>query len=154
MPSLPDSAEIDRALVSMLLADTALQALMPDGVYIDQAAPNAQRFVIVSLADQEDVPKYGDPNVPGSSVAYESALYLVKAVALGSDTDADAAAARIRHVLEDQVLTQGSPVGVPGYTWMTCHREGRVVMTEVDAQDPNVRWEHRGGHYRVDMSVG
>jgi hypothetical protein len=43
--------------------------------------------------------------------------------------------------------------GVTGYTWMTTHRENRIRQTEVDEVDPTLRWQHRGGQYRVQMSV-
>ena len=59
--------------------------------------------------------------------------------------DIRAAAARIDEVLEDQPLTAS------GYEWMTVHREGRVRTTEVDDLNPDIRWQHRGGFYRVDM---
>lgn len=150
MPSRPDSSDIDEALSRTLRDDATLAALMPDGVYFDVAGPNAERFVLISLADEVDMPIFGGNG-------YESALYLVKAVALESTGgNVKAAAARIQDLLEDQPinLLAGSPAGVPGYTWMTCHRESRVRQTEVDEQDPNIRWNHRGGRYRVDMSVG
>lgn len=146
----PDSSEIDAALVATLLGDAALMALLPDGVYFDVARPGAQRFVLVSLVAEEDVGQFGGR-------AYEDALYLVKAVALGtSGADVKTAAARLDALLEDQPLavTPGSPAGVPGYAWMTCHREARVRYTEVDDLDPSIRWQHRGGHYRVQFAVG
>ena len=78
--------------------------------------------------------------------AYEDALYLVKVVALGSGVDVKAAAARIHTLLEDQVLT------VSGYTHMVMHRESRIRMTEVDQADASIRWQHRGGRYRVQQA--
>ncbi len=146
---MPDSSQIDAAIVATLLADAQLMALMPDGVYFDQAAPSAQKFVLVSLLVEDDVPMYGGR-------AYEDALYLIKAVTLGSSgLAASQADARIQALFEDQPLnlSQGSPGGVPGYVWMTCHREARVRTMEVDEADPGIRWQHRGGHYRVQMSV-
>jgi hypothetical protein len=146
---MPDSSDIDTALVAKLQADAALTALMPDGVFMDEAGKsivsggNSTRFVIVSLVDEVDVDKFG-------GTAFEDALYLVKAVELKPKTGSGnikAAAARIQVVLHDQVLT------VTGYTPMAMHREARKRYTEVDAVDESIRWWHRGGHYRVQQSL-
>jgi len=59
MPPPPDSSAIDAAIVAALLADAALSALMPDGVFVDEASPGAQRFVIVSLLSSLDVATFG-----------------------------------------------------------------------------------------------
>lgn len=134
-----DSSGVESAIIAALLADAALTALMPDGVYFDEADENSQRFVLVSLVDAQDVAIFGQR-------AYEDALYLVKAVALStSGGDVRAAALRIDAVLEDCVLT------VPGYTWMGMARDRRVRMTEVDDADAAIRWYHRGGRYRVQV---
>jgi len=141
---MPDSEAIERALAARLGADATLLALCPNNVYLDEAPPGMTRFVIVSLVDEADEPRFGGR-------AYEDALYLVEARLLSTTANADAncraAAARIDVLLEDQTFTAA------GYTWMTCHREGRVRLTEVDAVDPSVRWYRRGGNYRVQMSV-
>ena len=137
----PDSSEIDAAIVAKLLADPALTAMMPDGVFIDAANQDSQRFVIVSLLAEDDVASFGRR-------AYENATYLVKAVALStSGGNVKGAAARIDALLEDQ------PLVAPGYQWMTMHRDERVRYTEVDDADPSIRWQHRGGHYRVQMTA-
>ncbi len=147
---MPESTDIDAAISATLMGDAALMALCPDGVYFDQAAPTAQRFVLVSLIAEEDIPIFGGNGI-------EDALYLIKAVMLASvATNGAPAAARIQALFEDRPLSlsQGSPAGVPGYTWMTCHREARIRIIETDDKDPNIRWQHMGGHYRVTMSVG
>jgi hypothetical protein len=137
----PDSSAIDAALIDRLYQDPTLKALMPDGVYMDQAPPNAQRFVIVSLIDEADVPKFGGR-------AYEDHLFLVKAVALStSGANVKGATHRIDELLEDQPLT------VAGYTWMAIHRERRIRYTEVDEIDASIRWYHRGGQYRCQFSI-
>jgi hypothetical protein len=139
---MADSSLIDAALVAKLLNDTTLAGLMPDGVFFDEAKQGAQKFVIVSLVDESDEGKFGGR-------AFEDALYLVKAVALNSSGgDVKTAAARIDALLEDQALT------VSGYTWMTTHREARIRYTEVDEIDRSIRWQHRGGRYRVQLSPG
>lgn len=139
---MSDSSAIDNALVAFLLADTQLAALMPDGVYWDEAKAGATKFVIVSLVDEVDVPVF-------QGRAYEDGLYLVKAVALlSAGGDVKAAAARIDAILED---TQD--LAATGYGLMTVHRESRVRYTEVDDADPKVRWQHRGGRYRVQAAV-
>ncbi len=137
----PDSSAIDDALVAYLLADAVLQGLMPDGVYWDEARVGATRFVIVSLVDEADVAEFGGR-------AYEDGLYLVKAVALLSGGgNVKAAAARIDALLED---TRG--LAAAGYGMMTVHRESRVRLTEIDDADPKIRWQHRGGRYRVQAA--
>jgi len=133
----PDSSDVDAALVAKLGADSALLALMPNGVYVDEAPPGMTRFVIVSLVDEHDEAEFGRR-------AIEDALYLVKAVALSTaGANIRAAAARIDALLEDGALT------VAGYTHMTMHRVERVRVTEVDDLDATLRWQHRGGRYRV-----
>jgi hypothetical protein len=140
---MADSSDIDSALVATLQSDATLTGLMPGGVYVDEAPAGLTQFVIVSLVDEVDVPKFGGR-------AFEDALVLVKAVekkpATGSG-NIKAAAARIDAVLEDAVLT------VAGYTPMACYREQRVRTTEVDGVDTSIRWFHRGGRYRVQQSV-
>lgn len=139
----PDSALIDAALLARLSGDATLMAICTDGVYVDEAKQNATKFVIVSMVDQFDESVY----VLGRAI--ESALYLIKAVTLGSSSlQAAQAAARIDAILEDVPLTAS------GYTGMSLFRESRLRLTEVDEVDPSIRWQHRGGNYRVEMSVG
>ena len=138
---MPDSSAIDSALVAKLGADTALLALCPNGVYVDQAPPNATRFVIVALIDEHDEGQFGGR-------AYEDALYMVEARMLSTaGGDIKSAAARI------DVLLEGQPLTVAGYAWMTMHRESRLRSTEVDDVDAAIRWYRRGGEYRVQMSL-
>lgn len=137
-----DSSDIDSALVAKLGSDVALLAVMTNGVYVDEAPQGFTKFVIVSLIAETDEQALG-----GRS--YEDALYLVKAVALGAaGADVKTAAARIDALLEGSTLT------VTGYKTMVVQRETRVRYTEVDDADPSIRWQHRGGRYRVQMSVG
>jgi hypothetical protein len=138
---MPDSSLIDNALVAKLGADVTLLSYCTNGVYWDEAPPNATKFVIVSLIEEADEAEFGGR-------AYEDALYLVKAVAISTaGANVQAAAARIDALLEDQTLT------VSGYTHMVMHRESRVRITEVDDQDASIRWFHRGGHYRVQQAL-
>lgn len=138
---MPDSSEIDNALVAKLGADATLLGLMPNGVYWDEAPQGSTRFVIVSLVDEVDVQRF-------ESRSHEDALYLVEARAL-STTNANlkSAAARIDALLDGGTLT------ATGYSLMTLHREARIRLTEVDDVDPTIRWFRRGGHYRVVMST-
>ncbi len=136
-----DSSNIDAALVAVLLNDSTLAALMPDGVWVDEASQGAQRFVIVSLVEEFD-------EQDTSGRAAENPLYLVKAVALStSGGDVKTAAARIDTLLQMQTLTAS------GYTVTGMFRESRVRLTEVDGVDPSIRWQHRGGNYRVFAGV-
>ncbi len=144
----PDSSAIDNALVAMLGADQTLLGYCPNGVYWDEAPPKATKFVIVSLVDEVDEAVF-------QQRGYEDALYAVEARMLSTaGGDIQSAAARIDALLEDQPLLVGSPLAdVPGFTWMTMHREGRIRRTEVDDLNPALRWQRRGGRYRVQMSV-
>lgn len=138
---MADSSEIDNALMAKLGADATLLGYMPNGVYWDEAPPNSTRFVIVSLIDEVDEQHFG-------SRSHEDALYQVKAVALSTvAANIKAAAARIDTLLEGQTLT------ATGYKHMVMQREARIRQTEVDDVDPSVRWQHRGGHYRVVQSL-
>lgn len=137
---MSDSSAIDAALTAKLLGDPTLMAIATDGVWFDEAAANATKFVIVSLVDEHDEPMFGGR-------AFEDALYLVKAVALASSgADVKSAAARIDALLEYGTLA------IPGYSLMTLRRERRIRMTEVDGVDRSIRWQHRGGHYRIQVS--
>jgi len=137
---MPDSSGIENALIAKLLADGTLMAITTDGVYFDEAAPGKTKFVIVSLVEEHDEPMFGGR-------AFEDALFMVKAVALStSGANIQTAAARIDTLLEQGTLTAS------GYSLMTMRREARIRLTEVDAVDPSIRWQHRGGHYRVVMS--
>lgn len=136
-----DSSAIDAAIVAALQADATLASLMPDGVYMDIAPPGLQRYVIVSLVIAEDRATF-------EGRAIEDCLYLVKAVMLTttSTTGIREAAARIDALLDDQ------PLAADGYGWMGGWREERVRYVEVDETDSTIRWQHRGGRYRVQMT--
>lgn len=137
---MADSSDIDNALIAKLAADATLLALVPNGVYYDEAPAGSTRFVIVSLVDEGDEPMFG-------ARAFENAFYLVKAVMLSTaGGDIKAAAARIDALLEQQPLT------VTGYGVTLMRRDSRVRMTEVDDVDNSIRWLHRGGRYQVVAS--
>jgi hypothetical protein len=146
---MADSSDIDNALVAKLLADSALMAFVPDGVFVDEAGAslvtggNATRFVIVSLVEEADAAKFG-----GRS--HEDALYQVEARMLSTVAGANitAAADRIDALLEQGTLTAA------GYSLMALFRESRIRLTEVDDADSTIRWYRRGGNYRLMMSVG
>lgn len=138
---MPDSSAVDAALVSKLSADGTLMALATDGVWVDEAPQGSQKFVIVSLVEEVDEQQFGGR-------AFEDALYLVKFVELSSSSsNAKTAAARIDTLLEQGTLTP------TGYSLMAMFRESRLSpMVEVDEVDLSIRWQHRGGHYRVVVS--
>jgi len=141
---MSDSSAIDAALVARLHEDPELAALLPDGVFYDEAPHNSQRFAIVS-------------RVPGSGVdlatfdqrrAVEDYEFLITAVMLTTaGGDIRAAAGRIDALLQDQ------PLPVDGYAWGATYRLEHVRVTEKDEIDPSIRWLHRGGRYRVQMAL-
>jgi Protein of unknown function (DUF3168) len=138
---MPDSTEIEIALIARLSGDAALTALLPDGVYVNQAKQGKTRFTLVSLVIASDAGQFA---AVGQRRATEDCLYLVKAVTLDqSRARAGDAAARIDALLEDQPLT------ITGYTCARIAREERIDETEVDDLDASIRWQHRGGRYRL-----
>lgn len=142
---MPDSGAVDAALVAKLLADAPLRTLAPDGIYIDEAVEGVTRFVIVSLIDEHDEPMF-------NGRAFEDALYLVKYVERStSSVNARAAAARIDALLDPNGA--GGTLTVTGYSLMTVKRDARLTpQVEVDGVDASIRWQHRGGRYRVMVS--
>jgi len=137
----PKSADIDEALVQRLIGDAELQALMPDGVYFDEAPGSLRRFVLLSLVSEEDHATFGGWR------EFEDGVYRIQAVALDITSDsANAAAGRIDALLENQ------PLVVAEYSWMTTHREGRFRRTTADPVDSSLRWQVSGGNYRVQMA--
>lgn len=114
--------------------------ILTDGVYMDIAPKGKTRFGIVSLAAHEDQYQMGGE-------AYEKSTYLVKAVDLNnSPRRANVAADRMREVLEQTALS------IAGYDHMLTEREERVAYTEVDSDNPDIRWQHRGGRFAVFVS--
>lgn len=138
-----DSGEIDKALVNRLAADATLLQLCPDGVWFDMAAAGKQKFVLVSIVLANDSGQFS----MGRRRIQEDIIYEVKATIFGSSgTVAGQAAARIDALLEDQPLT------IPGYGCMAIYRIERIRAVEVDDADPTIRWQYRGGQYRVQVT--
>jgi hypothetical protein len=69
MPS--DSSDVDNALVAKLGADSTLLALMPNGVYWDEAPQGSTRFVIVSLVDERDTAMFGSGHSKMRSISWK-----------------------------------------------------------------------------------
>jgi hypothetical protein len=135
---MSDSQQIDDAVIAKL-SEPTLAGLMPDGVFVDIAAADAMRFVLVSVLDHDEVYMF-------EGVAFERCLYLVKAVERSSTISADLRAAETRiHELMRQPLT------VPGYVHDHTDRIKRIANSEVDDIDNEIRWQHRGAHYEVLM---
>jgi hypothetical protein len=140
--SKPTSSRIGAAIVALLAADAELAALVPDGIWRNEAPPHAQRFVIVAQADGLDVATYDQGR------AYEDKVYTVVAKMLSTaGGDIEAAEARIDALLEDQSLAAA------GYAWMQTNREHPIDETDPDPLNPAIRWLHRGGEYRVQMAI-
>jgi hypothetical protein len=138
---MADSSNVDNALIAKLLGDATLMALVPDGIFFDQAAPGLRRFVIVSLVDEHDEPMFGGR-------AFEDGIYQVEAQMLStSGGDVKAAAARIDTLLDGGALTAS------GYSLMTMRRVERVRVTEVDDADKSIRWQRRGGRYQIMVTA-
>ncbi len=137
---MPDGSAVDAAIVSKLIGDGQLMALLTDGVYWGVAAGGKTKFGIVSLSMYDDT--YME-----SGTAYEQGLYLVKAVTLSNDTQtARTAYARMHNLLQDVALT------VSGYSLMCLRRVSRFREAEPDGSNPELRWQHWGGYYEVWVS--
>lgn len=141
---MPDSSAIDHALLTLLSDDAQLAAFMPGGVWFDTAPPASKAFVLCSLADEVDVRKF-------EGRSHEAALYLVKAVILSTQPNAGNTARQAAARIDD--LLDGAEFTASGYSYMACVREERLRFIETDDIDPTIRWLHRGGHYRVTMSL-
>lgn len=132
-----DATAVERALIGTLASDAALAALLPHGVYYDLAPIGATRFVIVSLSTSRGLAELNDGDT------FRAFVYLVKAVALGSDSDPIAAADRRIH----ELLDHGSLELVDaGGTVMALRFVDRVRYTEQVAAET---WQHRGGRFEV-----
>ena len=145
MAVLSDASDVDAAICAYLANDSELAGLLPDGVFYDVAAPNSRQFAIVAMID------HGADPILEQRTAWETYLYLVKAVVLGeanntgpSGATAKAAAARIHDLMQNAALI------VPGYLTMKCQRIERIRYTEID-EASDARWQHRGGHYELWM---
>src|SRR5262245_7271144 len=108
-----NTADLDRAIVTTLRADSALLALLSDGVYLDIALQNSARYVLVTLIDANDEARQG-------GTAWETKLYEVSIVARTTnygDVDVDAAAYRVHELLHDGSIVLPDP-----YSLMSCVR--------------------------------
>lgn len=150
---MPDSSDIDNAVIAALLADSTLMAFTPDGVFWEEAPAsiasttrNPERFVVVSMVNPSDVPMFGGR-------AFEANVYMVKAVMLSSSGgDIKSAAARIDALFDPQPPAPPATLTIAGYT-LACLRRNpdlaRIRTVEEDPEDPSIRWQHRGGYYDV-----
>lgn len=133
---MSDSSAVDVAVIGALRADATLATLLPDGVWPDVAPQAKERFVIVSMPTHEDT--YEE-----NREAFERFTYLVKAVIKSTSTTiANQAESRIRAVVEG-VTT------ITGYRRVNMQRTERVAYTEVDPDNPDAHWQHRGGLFEL-----
>lgn len=146
------TGDIDAALVAKLMADTGpggLMTIMNQGVFFDVAGTyldaagavkRATKFVLVKLMSHAVEARFGGR-------AVEDPVYLVKAVEQSTGTaNTKAAAMRIDALLDGGTLT------VNGYTLMKMALEEYVRYAEEDPDDPDIRWQHRGGQYSITVS--
>jgi hypothetical protein len=134
------TSDVDAALLAKVASDSQLKALMPDGVWWDVSKTGLTRLVIVKLMDHTATDMFG-------SCAYEEPLYLVKAVEYSlSAANVVNAARRIDTLLNNQQLL------VTGYSLMTMQFDQYVRYQEVDTANPDARWQHCGGMYRISVA--
>jgi hypothetical protein len=134
---MPETRDVDAAILAMLAADAELAALMNDGVWFGVAPPGSTRFVRVSQAAHTDEYVFNAP-------ASERVVYAVEAIEQSTTADrALDAAARIYAVLHDV------PIVAAGYAWMNTQRHGRIHDPVIDPSDSAKIWQHCGGYYEV-----
>lgn len=140
---MADPADIYAVIALRMTSDAPLTALLPDGVFRDVAPAGVTRAVIISK--QADGRAY-----MFNATAYEEFTYMVKAVHKSTiGTTANQAAARIKALLHEQVFA------INGYTLMNCQvaeDNARVEFVEVDPDDSDARWQHRGWLFDVTVS--
>lgn len=147
------SSAITSALITTLLADAALMALVPDGVFFDVAGASianggtAKRFVIVSLVIGTNTQLFGRRG-------YVDALYLVEARLLSTSVagalgKAHDAAERIDAILDPQPPALPLTLTIPGFRLMACYQEEPTEDIEFDEVDASIQWDRCGGRYRV-----
>jgi hypothetical protein len=140
---------VTSALINFLLADAALRALVPDGVFKDLPGPsmahggNATRFVVVSYIGGPPVTTFG-----GRS--HTDTLYLVEAQMLSTaGGNVNAAAERLDDLLDPQPPAPPCALTVPGFGVMAVVIEEPTEATERDAADSSIVWTRAGGRYHV-----
>jgi len=135
--------DCDTALYTALSASTAVTSLLSGGTASPQVwravAPQGTTTPYVVFAAQS-------PSIPRrvlSGVAYESALYTVKAVVQSNSASlAGTIASRIDTALDGPTLT------FAGHAHMRCSRVQDIDYPEI-APDGSV-YQHRGAIYRID----
>jgi hypothetical protein len=137
------AGDVDRAVLAKLEGDAALTALLPGGVYWDQAPEGTTAFVIVSLSTSRGLPELNDAET------FREFVYLVKAVARGAaatpTADADA---RIEALLDHGTLD----LTAAGGDLMVMRWVDRVRYTETTGAAET--WQHRGARYQVTVTEG
>lgn len=138
---MANTGDVQKRIVEILAGDPDLQGLAPDGVYIDVADENAQRYIVITLIAHVDDPLFdGDRD--------EHFRFQIRAVGLASSstTGLDAAAARI-YALLDRL----ADLAIPNYSTIRCQRAEYVDDRRPDAANASIWWLHRGGAYVVDV---
>lgn len=136
-----NASEIERALIGKLASDPQLTALVPDGVYWDLAAQGSTQFVIVTMSTSRGLAEFHDVDT------MRTFIYLVKAVALGTDRDPIAPAAeRIQALLDHGDLDLPPEAGC---SLMVLRWVDRVRYTETAAGEI---WQHRGARYEITVT--
>lgn len=147
------SSAIANALIDKLLADPALMALTPDGVFYGVAGASkatggtAKRFVIVSLVVGRNVLVFGRRS-------HQDMLFLVEARILSSSVPGALgkvhdAAERIDALLDPQPPDPPATLTIPGYTLMGLSQDEPTDDIEFEDADASIQWNRSGGRYRV-----
>lgn len=147
---MPNSSNIDAAVLALLQNDTTLKTLIPGGVFLNNAPTGSTNHVLVSPVHPEDVRVFAGRGL-------EVVLYHVKAVALSTDNrNMNAAAQRIDELLDPQPPAPLPVLVATGFVCVGLERDPSLSRSRIHepingSYDPC--WFHRGGYYRVWMSL-
>lgn len=131
----PDSNEVNRALLARLTGDATLSGLVGGQIYMNTAAQNLTKFVLVTQRAHSDEPMQ-------NRTGHEIFTFIVQAVFQGQTPGAAVQAAhRIFELLHLQDLT------ITGYTLMLMKRIEHVNYPDRDEFSKD--WQHRGGVYEL-----
>jgi len=134
--------DVDAALLAKLQADTALVALVPDGIYFGEARTGALKWLQVTQIDHDDETMF-------ERVAYETVLYQI--VAIMQDTSpvgAINAGVRVHTVMKALTPTSFTPTN---YRLMDVHRTTRLRYNERDTANVDRLWQHDGAQYEMRL---
>lgn len=131
-------------LQSYLAADGVLASLAPGGVWEDPAPMNQSAPVVVLLYET------AEDEVCGGGARVTKFYYAAKVVGTAAMiATIKQAALRLDALLHFGPIAQEH---LPGYNVLTATRTEPISYPDPEPST-GLRWEHRGGHYRIDVEA-